>query len=296
MAEQIDHAGLQHHFREVIEAHALEAGLPLVESPSPGARVATLHAGLGQMRLEHDGYKRGQISVTQPYRFSLSYADDELQTLIEGEHWDRFYVGDGYIKNNAELGADFERWIPNTASHGLRDTVIEWQPKVVLGPVEPSITEKRNVIGIKQYRYPVVESTTPRLAWQPLAAVLEPDVLADVTEVSYELEIFRAGDHRFVTGLEHPEYVVDEPLKPCVYYSWRPLARFRYRGVLHTTSPNMRRWSKTEYVNDDFELETPAPNCKKPVPSWYDAKPPTESNALQPDPTPTPELAHGSFR
>ncbi len=267
MAERIDHAAMQRRFREVIETEAREAGLPLVESASPGARVATLHAELGRPSLEHDGNEGGQITVTQPYRFSLSYADNEMQTVIEDARWDRFDVDDGYIRNNAELAEDFERWIPDAARRGLRDTVIEWQPKVVLGPVAPSILDKRNAIGIMQTRYPFVESTTPRLAWQPLESVLEPDVFADVTDVSYQLEIFRAGNRRLVTGLEMPEYAVAEPLEPCAYYRWRPIARFRYRGVVHTTSPNMHRWSKTDYVEDDFKFKTPAAECKDPVPS-----------------------------
>ena len=277
MAEPIDHASLQRRFREAIEAQAREAGLPLVESPSPGARVATLHAELGQTRLEHDGYKHGNVTVTQPYRFSLSYAEDELQALFEDENWNRFYVGDGLAKNNAELTEDFDRWIPDTVEAGLQNTVIEWQPKVVLGAVAPIETVERNAIGFKRYVVPVVESTRPRLAWQPLEAVLDPVVLADVTDITYELEISRSNDRRLVTGLEGPEYVVDEPLNACVYYRWRPVARFRYRGVVHTTSLSMRRWSRTAYVRDDFEFQTPAPVCENPWPAWYPPRSRVES-------------------
>ena len=277
MAEPIDRAALQRRFRDAIEAQLRGAGLPLVESPSPGARVATLHAELGQTRLEHDGYKHGDITVTQPYRFSLSYADDELQALFDDENWDRFYVSDGYIRNNAELAEDFDRWIPDAVKAGLQNTVIEWQPKVVLGPVAPVETVERNAIGFKRYVVPVVESTTPRLTWQPLEAVFDPVVLADVTDITYELEISRADDRRVVTGLERPEYVVDEPLNACVYYRWRPVARFRYHGVVHTTSLSMRRWSKTEYLHDDFEFQTPAADCENPWPAWYPPKSRVES-------------------
>ncbi len=282
MAEQIDQATLQRRFRDAIETEARDAGLPLVESASPGARVATLHAELGQTRLEHDGYKHGDITVTQPYRFSLSYADNELQSVFENENWDRFYVGDGYIKNNAELAEDFDRWIADAAKGGLQNTVIEWQPKVVLGPIAPIETVERNAIGFKRHVLPVVESTTPRLTWQPLETALDPVVLAHVTDVTYELEILRVDDRRIITGLERPEYVVDEPLHACVHYHWRPVARFRYRGVVHTTSLSMRRWSKTQYLHDDFEFQTPAPDCENPWPTWYQKKPSVEPSASQP--------------
>ncbi len=154
----------------------------------------------------------------------------------------------------------------------MHDTLVEWQPKIVLGPVAPLPYARRNVIGIRQTYWPFVESTSPRLAWQPLEAVLEPSVLADVSDISYELEIFHPrGSHRTVTGLDMPVYVVNAPLGACAYYLWRPMARFRYRGVVHTTSPSMRRWSKTEYLPNDFVLKTPSADCEDP--SRYDPEP-----------------------
>ena len=276
MAAYIDLPDIQRRFREAITAEATEAGLPLVQSASPGARTVTLHAEFGHTILEHDGYENGEITVRQPYKFSLSYGDEMIEPLIEGERFGRFDVENWSQERTEELARDFDQWIRETASLGVRDTLVEWQPKVVLGPVTPLPYARRNVIGIRRTYWPFVESTSPRLAWQPLEAVLEPSELADVSDISYELEIFHPqGNRHRITGLDSPEYVVTEPLGACAYYLWRPTARFRYRGVVHTTSPSMRRWSKTEYLSNDFVLKTPSPDCEDP--SRYDPEPPSDS-------------------
>ena len=273
MAARIDLTEIQNRFHASLEAEAHESGLSVVQSASPGARLATLHAEFGHMLLEHDGYENGSITVTQPYRFSLSFGYGESETLVEGERSERFEVENWSQQRTEELANAFDRWIDDTSRLGIRETLVEWQPKVVLGPVAPSPAVRRNVIGIRQANWPFVESTSPRLAWQPLEAVLDSSVFADVSHVSYELEIFHPrGSRRLVTGLETPEYVVSEELSACAYYYWRPVARFRYRGVMHTTSPNKRRWSKTIYLSDDFVLKTPSADCEDPSP--YDLEPP----------------------
>jgi hypothetical protein len=149
MASRFDHADIQRRFRQAIEDEGATAGLPLVESTSPYARSAILHAEFGDIRLEHDGNKNGSITLTQPYRFWLSYGDVQTETLVEGKNYRRFDVAPWTDKSSAQLADTFERWVRDTAALGVHDTLIEWQPKVVLGPVSPQLTERRNAIGIK---------------------------------------------------------------------------------------------------------------------------------------------------
>ena len=96
--------------------------------------------------------------------------------------------------------------------------------------------------------------------------MLDERVLGEVTDVTYELEIFQPGlsPVESVSGLENPEYFVTASLRPCTNYYWRPRARFRYRGVIHTTSLNKRRWAEGIYLNDDFLIKTPSAACKEP--------------------------------
>ncbi|MEQ8485090.1 MAG: hypothetical protein RIB46_12075 [Pseudomonadales bacterium] len=264
LAEQIDTADLQRRFAAQVLQRAAAAELPLAESEDGGGRVVRLGVELGTMRLEHSGYRGGSITVTQPYLFTLTGADGQVLTSISGARSRDFDVDEWWADGSVDLETTLTRWIESIAEEGLRDSLIEWQPDVVLAPRYPEPLVRRNVIGIVQERWPCLDSATPVLRWQPLAEALPPDLLEHVTDVSYELDIVESYQptRRQVTGLMQPEYAVVGPLTPCGRYLWRPRARFRYQGVVHTTSLRTRRWAEGVYVDHHYVLNVPGSDCR----------------------------------
>lgn len=264
LAEQIGAADLQQRFVALVRHRAKAAQLPVAESAQGDGRVVRLAAALGMMRLEHSGYRGGSITVTQPYRFTLIGADGQVLTSVSGERSRDFDVDEWWADGSVELESTLTRWLEGIAEEGLRDTLVEWQPDVVLAHRFPASTPRRNFIGVLQEIWPRVDSATPTLRWQALSEALPGDVLAHVTDVTYELEIVggQEPEPRRVTGLVLPEYAVVDPLVSCARYLWRPRARFRYLGVMHTTSLRTRRWAEGVYVDDHYVLNAPGTDCR----------------------------------
>lgn len=264
LALHISSADLQERFRERVEELALVAELPVIGPELAGIDSARLRLELGAMRLDHSGYKNGSITLTQPYRFELRGAGGQILGIIAGEKSGRVDVDEWPKDSAAGLAEMLNDWISRLALAGLQDTLVEWQPEVFLAPRSPLPVSKRNMIGIRQERWPFVESTRPKLLWQPLEEVFAPEILARVTDVTYEIEVTGGGLQGYnVVGLTEPAHELGVELLPCTTYNWIPRARFRYRDVIHTTSLRTRAWSETVMLDHPFRIYTPAPGCSE---------------------------------
>lgn len=88
-----------------------------------------------------------------------------------------------------------------------------------------------------------VESLQPTLRWEPFPNAKDQEadhehVLSRIRNVTYDMEIFRAGeeDHPVElvyvrVGLPEPSHTVEDPLQPSAKYFWTVRARFELDGL-----------------------------------------------------------------
>lgn len=251
-------------FREEVERQADAASLQVAEHPADD--TARLRAWLGPISLLHDGYKGGYIQVDIPYRFELIAPGGEVLTTISDQDGGKFDVDTW--QDETEPDRSIARWMKHSVAEGLRRTLVEWQPEIVLAPRHPAPVKKRSIIGVMQERWPTEASVRPRLEWQPLHEILDPELLKQVSDISYELRItgrYSDETYYFVSDLAEPSHELEIDLTPCAYYIWQPRARFRYRNMYYRTSLRIRQWSPGVWIPDHYSLYTPGPDCKNPV-------------------------------
>ena len=262
--QHVELLNIQQQFRSEIERQAAAAGIPLTTRPTDG--TAKLRAWLEPLHLVHDGYSGGDIALTVVSHFELVAPDGQVAKTVADEHVGHFDVDDWL--NEGEPAISIARWMKDLAAEGLQETLLEWQPEIVLGPVLPAAVNKRNFIGIMQERWPTETSVRPTLEWQRLEEVMDPQLLNDVADISYELRIggrYNGETHYFVTDLPEPVHQLTIDLQPCGVYIWEPRARFRYRNMRYTTSLRVREWSEGIWIPSPYPLSTPAPKCKNPT-------------------------------
>lgn len=248
-------------FADELQQQSATAELPVVEEANDDTVV--LRVWLGPTSLIHSGYTGGDIDVALPYRIELINAAGEVLVTMEDEFSDAFDVDTWQL--DSEPDAAMSRWASRTVTQALQETLVEWQPKLVLAPVQPIPVNKRNIIGIMQERWPVVESVRPQIAWQPLNEMLDDELNRQISDVTYELQIVgRYSGKTFyeIAGLPEPSHVLLTDLEPCASYLWKPRARFRYRNHVYTTSLRDRQWSPELRIPHHYTLDTPGPGCK----------------------------------
>lgn len=258
---QVESYDLRRHLEAGVLRRLGEQGIPLVadEDHSDARNVVTLRLSIPPIEVEHSGYKGGSVDMTLPYIVELLDGDGNVLT----RNSDKKY---SYINGKVEpmaLYARFDQWVDSIVEASVDKAVVEWEPRMQLDFVYPGKHEAKAFLSPRYFEWTEVDTLPPRLEWQPLAASMPASRLADITELSYEIEIFAYGPYvdnyvstrrviRKVSGLSEPAYAVDVELRPCQRYYWAPRARFRYRGNVRTTS-----------VNDAYVLLTPGEKCKR---------------------------------
>ncbi|MEL7184882.1 MAG: hypothetical protein AAFN50_00430 [Pseudomonadota bacterium] len=248
-------------FADELRRQAATAALPVVDEANADSVI--LRVWLGPTTLIHSGYKDSDIGVSMPYRIELINAAREVLVTIAGEFSDDFDVNTWQDENEPDTA--LTRWTSRTVTKVLQATLVEWQPKLVLAPVQPMPVNKRSIIGIMQERWPVVESVRPQMAWQSLGEVLHDELRSQISDVTYELRISgRYSGKTFyeIVGLLEPSHALLTDLEPCASYIWQPRARFRYRNSVYTTSLRDRQWSPELRIPYHYTLNTPGPGCK----------------------------------
>jgi len=278
LARAVDAYRLPERFGDAVRQRIVDEGLPLVDQAGPDQHAVRLQVLLGAMRLEHDGYEHGDITVEQAVEFVLRGPDGSILHRLSDTRSGRFGIGEWQARDGAELRFRLDQWLAGMVEAGVESMLLDWQPYLRLAAVSPQIEYRRNLIGLKVSEWPVLDTLTPVLEWQPLEEVLDPAVLADVTDISYEVEVsLLVQDHtdwgyvtrriRAARGLTRPEYPIDAPLPACQRMYWRPRARFRYRGTWHTTTASNRHWQS-------YVLMTSGPECDYPAwTKWIDEAP-----------------------
>jgi len=121
------------------------------------------------------------------------------------------------------------------------------------------------------YDFVEVDSLQPTLRWeafprkQDLAADTE-GVLGQLTAVTYDLEIWRAGrtfqypaERVYAKrGLTETFHRIEQPLAPAVRYSWTVRARFLVNGEPRVTEWAMYEWENAK-LRGPFEELFPSP-------------------------------------
>lgn len=219
-------------------------------------------ATLGAIDIEHNGMKDATIELTMPMTFALtdSLAQRELRSSAQNV---TLRVGDEDFADRELLTKRLDRALAAAVQRGVGEALTNWPVEIELTPIAPARQRKRSFLGFPYYDWAFADSTAPRLEWQRLEHTLPQDMLVDITDVVYDVEItaywYVEGqgylDLRTVLEAHHlssPEFAVDSQLEPCMAYRWRPTAHFRYRG------------SPRRIANKDmFLLKTPGANCRE---------------------------------
>ncbi len=252
--------GVHQQFFAEVRQQLVAVNLQLTEQPV--ATTLILRVWVGPISLLHDGYKGGYIALSFPYRFTLLDAGANELSVFSGESSDEFDVDEWYDEGEPDKTLAQRR--EQIVAEALRVLLLEWQPELVLGPRQPRPVNKRSIIGIMQERWPVVDSVRPVLGWQSLEEVLDADLLAEVTDISYEVRIggrYSGKTFYSVAGLPEPQHQLTTDLEPCASYIWQPRARFRFREQIYSTSLRQKQWSKDVRLPHPYTLDTPGSDC-----------------------------------
>jgi hypothetical protein len=236
--------------------------LPVTEpgSVESGERLITLNVYTSPLELQHSGYKNGYIDVTLPYTVELTDGAGNLLARKSGRATESFAES----SRSTTLYPKLDEWLEKMVEQGINKMILEWQPEVTLGYTSPKKIERRTLIGIKYLDWQPVDSLKPRIEWQRLDEIIVAERWSEITDVSYEVEIFgyvKVPDEQhwqrrtvlMTKGLAEPSYVPETELQPCQRYYWQPKARFYYRGMMRTTT-----------LSKIYELRTSGPGCKSP--------------------------------
>ena len=245
----------------LIERMAIEH-LPAMQAQAvdDGDRLITVNIYTSPMRLQHSGYKKGYIDVTLPYTIELSGGDGRILARKSGKASEDFMQS----SRSTTLYPKLDQWLETIVETSIGKMLLEWQPEVTLGYTYPNKVERQTWLGRKYLEWAPVDSLNPRLEWQHLEDLMVEERMSEITDVTYELEIFGfvsdAGEYPWkqqqvvkVSGLKEPAYQPDSALLPCQRYYWQTRARFNYRGTMRTTTLPAR-----------YELRTSGPDCKEP--------------------------------
>lgn len=209
------------------------------------------------LQFEHSGYESGSITATLDY-FVEVVDRDETVLARRGERLQKSLDGEDRERGLAKL---LSSWTEKIVELSVDRMLVEWRPEIQLGYVYPAKRKKRSVIGIRYSEWVPVDSLTPTLEWQSLEALLPREKMAQISELSYEVDILAytrdqsSRDWRLDTvqsarDLIEPKYKVSFGLLPCRQYYWSPRARFRYEGNTRTTS-----------IIKKYVLNTPDTGC-----------------------------------
>jgi hypothetical protein len=237
--------------------------LPLADEHAveTGKRPVTINVHVGTLDLDHSGYKNGSIELALPYTVELTNDKGVVISRKSGKVHDDF-------PNSSRSGVIYPRlneWVDQIVEESVSGLLLEWQPLKSLGFVYPGKDEKKTLFGKKYRVWSSINTPTPRLEWQPLEAVMPANRMADISDISYEVEIFAwqaiGTTHEWfrhtvaaARDLQEPAFTIENGLRPCQVYHWRPKARFRYRGTVRTTS-----------APEAFQLIIAGPGCAYPA-------------------------------
>jgi hypothetical protein len=245
----------------LIERMAIEK-LPILKSEAVAStnRLVTVSVFTSPMRLQHSGYKKGYIEATLPYTVELSDESGQILARKSGK------VSEDFIQSSRSvtLYPKLDEWLETIVETTVSRVLLEWQPEVILGYRYPNRVERRTWLGFRYLEWVPVDSLTPRIQWQRLEELVPLERMSDITDVSYELDIYGytnvdAEQHwkqrivMKVTDLAEPSYQPESGLLPCQRYYWEAKARFFYRGTMRTTT-----------LPDRYELRTSGAGCKNP--------------------------------
>ncbi|MDA0994650.1 MAG: hypothetical protein O3A13_13605 [Proteobacteria bacterium] len=245
----------------LLERMAVE-NLPAVEpgSVGPGNRLITVNVYTSPMELQHSGYKKGYIDVTLPYTIELTDGSGKTLARKSGKASEDF----ARSSRSTTLYPKLDQWLETIVETSIGKMLLEWQPEVTLGYTHPNKVEKMTWLGRKYLDWAPVDTLTPQLEWQGLEELIPPERMSEITDVTYELEVFgyglEMGDYPYkrrtiskLAGLSAAAYQLEEELLPCQRYYWEAKARFFYRGAMRTTT-----------FPQKYELKTSGPDCKMP--------------------------------
>ncbi|MCX7891449.1 MAG: hypothetical protein N2544_03640 [Burkholderiales bacterium] len=141
---------------------------------------------------------------------------------------------------------------PRGAASGARASSLA--PPYVLAPKQPPVSRSLDMRGVfmQKYRlghgdlaYAYADSVQPLLAWEAFPRDFDGLAPGRVTDVVYDLRVFRSEPAGPVfttgamvyerTGLAAPEHRVADPLMACARYTWTVRARFRLDGQPRAT-------------------------------------------------------------
>jgi len=270
LAAAIESVGFVDRLRDSLERRARAEGLPVSDGAIGSDGAARLVVQPAALRLVHEGYDDRWITITQPYVIALYGPGGSVSRQLKAELSRRIQL-ESWDAQLAELPVTLADWVERISERAVMDTALEWSPRVVLEPVHPMPVVKRSALGFRREYWPDVESTHPRLAWQSLDTVLHASTLAQVTDITYELEIlpavrdtWRIDPEAFrytVAGLTEPAHQLPVALEPCSRYVWRPRARFRYRGVWHATALRVRPMDASDHRPNSYLLRAAPDGC-----------------------------------
>ena len=252
------HAKLESRLLERMSAENLPLATP--ESDGDSDRRITVNVFISPMELQHSGYKNGYIDVALPYTIELTDGKGDILARKSGKATEDF----SQSSRSATLYPRLDEWLETIIETSVSKMLLEWQPEVMLGYTYPNKVQRKTWIGVKYLDWAPVESLTPRIEWERLEDIMVSERLSEITDVSYELEIYgfiKADFEQYwkkltvikVTGLAEPAYQPESELLACQRYYWQPKARFSYRGTVRTTT-----------MPTGYELRTGGPNCKNP--------------------------------
>jgi len=156
-------------------------------------------------------------------------------------------------------------WYPphGTASSKRAEDLV---PAYALKPIEPQVERGIDLRGAfsDHYKgglgglvYPYVKSVQPRLTWERFPRDFDGLAPAQVSQVTYDLRIYRAvpAGAVFTTGplvyerrgIAEPSHRVEQALTPCQRYTWTVRAHFRLDG-----QPRATEWGNAANAWEGF--------------------------------------------
>jgi hypothetical protein len=224
-------------------------------------QVLTVNIFTLPMELKHSGYKKGYIDVTLPYTIELTDGSGQILARKTSKTSEDF----SQSSRSTALYPKLDQWLETIVEMSVGKMLLEWQPEIILGYAYPNKLERKTWLGRKYLEWAPVESLTPHIEWQRVEDLVPAERLSEITDVTYELEVFgyglEMGEYPYkrrsiskVSGLTEPTYQLEAELLPCQRYYWEAKARFYYRGTMRTTT-----------VPDKYELRTGGPDCRSPA-------------------------------
>lgn len=264
VAEKILAFGVEDAARTQLAEHLRGSEIPVDDDPARIEAAHTLRLTLGPIELEHSGYKGGRVTVALNYEVTLVDADGVVVRRKRDKR--NVHLDSDASSYEIESGVNYglRNWISLDLVAAIDDTLINWSPPIELGAVRPSLVSKRSLIGIGYKEWPFVTSLQPAMQWQSVAEAAGEEFAGSIEDLSYDLELYLLvtgpensyAERRLVyrrQGLAEPAHMVEEPLRPCTRYLWRPRARFRHQGVAFATGLEVQQL---------YVLQTPGDDCK----------------------------------